>query len=254
MIYIYPSYGKKRCNQLCELFSSGCRGEVVNHRVTLLEGPAAFYGMTDYTINLINQARQDGRDWYYIDNGYFNRQKMFRVAKNSFQYSKMGKPNYQRWKLLNIFLEAWKKGGSHVLVCPPGIEFSRLMGIDRDQWIKYTLQKLSKFTDRELRVRIKPGIRELKENPNSIYEDLQRCHALVTTHSNAAVDALCYGVPTFTTMECGAYPLSLHDLSFIEKPLYPENRKEWAAGLANNQWSRTEIGEGIAWGCINGVR
>ena len=257
MIYVYPSPGKGKSIQLCNLFVAGCKGRIIRDKKELINGPAAFYGMTDYTMCLIKQAIDSGRDWYYIDNGYFGRSKFFRITKNDFQHYKIGKPkvsNYERWKHHKVSLEPWKKDGNHILVCPPGIEFSRLMDINRDAWIENTLSHLKEFTDRELRVRAKPSPMELKLDPNSLYNDLRKCHALVTTHSNAAVNALCYGVPCFTTMKCGAYPLSLHDLSLIEEPIYPENREEWAIYLSGSQWRRCEIGKGMAWRVINGFR
>ncbi|NIR32704.1 MAG: hypothetical protein GWN84_26070 [Gammaproteobacteria bacterium] len=61
------------------------------------------------------------------------------------------------------------------------------------------------------------------------------------------VKALAAGVPVFSLGPSMATRMGSSDLSRIEQPLYPENREQWFAALAANQWTMAEIEAGTAW-------
>ncbi|MEQ8504625.1 MAG: hypothetical protein RIB80_04815 [Rhodospirillales bacterium] len=73
---------------------------------------------------------------------------------------------------------------------------------------------------------------------------------MVTWTSNAAVDALLAGVPVFCTGDCAASVMGRSDPINIEYPYYPDNRYEWAATLAANQWTLDEIASGMMWAAL----
>jgi len=77
--------------------------------------------------------------------------------------------------------------------------------------------------------------------------DLIDCWAVVAHSSNVAVDALLLGVPVFVTDRCGARRCADTDLSHIESPRMPDDREEWAATLAAQQWTLEEMRSGLAW-------
>ena len=77
------------------------------------------------------------------------------------------------------------------------------------------------------------------------------CWALVTHHSNAAVDALAAGIPVFCE-DGAASLLSMPRLADIENPPLPEGRAQFFADLAYCQWSVPEMASGACWDYLIG--
>jgi hypothetical protein len=199
---------------------------------------------------------------------------------------KLDKTDYTRineWKSkLPIEIDPWKKSGGHILILPPSLFMKRfynmhivlpeygikqgkkiyrsttkeqLKNLDKDKaifidveknydndefWEKDTIKELKKYTDRELRVRY-------KDSPRTFEEDLKDCWAVVSSQSTGAVDSLLKGIPSFCEDTSCALPMSITDLSKIETPFYPDNRQEWIDSLLANQYTNTEIKNGVAW-------
>lgn len=135
-----------------------------------------------------------------------------------------------------------------MLICPPGEIYGRLHGFDAAAWLADVRAALSAHTDRPVRIRPKS---DRQKRP--LAADLEGAHALVTCASNAAVEALCAGVPVFVTKPCAAAAMASGPLGRIETPDYPDGRDDWAACLAANQWTLQEIADGDCWRAI-GVR
>jgi len=237
--------------RLIEAFAKGCGGRVASTRAERLEpGDAAFYGVRPAWKHLWDQAKAEKRDVYYIDNAYFDgaRERYFRVTRNALQADGLqacwGGDREARFKVLGLTVQPWRPSGEHIVICPQTDEFMRVMGGFEGDWVAMVTAELRKYTDRELRVRRKDERRPLSE-------DLRGAWALVTHMSCAAVEALLAGVPVFCTGRCAARWMGTSDLSFIEAPIYPERREEWAAVLAANQWTEPEFRDGTAWGALN---
>ncbi len=228
-------------------FAAGCGGRIVSAR-PLDTGIAAFYGVTAHLKPLIAQAQSDGREWYYIDNAYFGRLRYWHVTRNSFQHCGVGRGDWARLLALGLRMHPWRKGGRHILVCPQSDPFMRLVaGTPAAAWLRHVQAALRRTTDREIRVRGKRDLRPLSA-------DLSRCHALVTHTSNAAVEAVCTGVPVFTTGQCAASIMGRSNLGHIEAPAYPDGREHWAAVLAANQWTATEMRSGLCWRALKPLK
>ena len=75
---------------------------------------------------------------------------------------------------------------------------------------------------------------------------LKGAWAVVTHHSNVAVDGLLQGIPAFCWQGVAA-PLSSQDLTKIETPVYPDGREQWTADIAWCQWSIAEMKAGLPW-------
>jgi len=80
-------------------------------------------------------------------------------------------------------------------------------------------------------------------NAERLFKD---CHAIVTHHSNVAIDGLFAGVPGFC-FDGAAKCMTLQDLSQIEKPIRPPGRLQWLANVAWCQWDINEIRSGAMW-------
>lgn len=239
----YVAVGEKTSPRWCRAFAQGCGGTVAPQR-RLHPGPVAMFGSRRLW-GLLEQARAEGRDWYYGDHGYFGRFTFYRVTRNAHQHTGRGEPAYTRLKALGVTVAPWRRGGGHVLVCPPDQIFAGLFGFDGQAWAENIVAELRGRTDREIRVRSRHGNQD-----RPLWADLEDCWALVTFMSNAAVEAVLAGVPVFCTGRCAALTMGSDDLSLIESPRRPHGRRRWAAVLAANQWTMDELRDGACWEAI----
>lgn len=247
----YPTPGKAKAKMLLDAFCSGIPGAQVAKSIPekLLPGAAAFYGVVPETVHLWEQAKREGRDWYYIDNAYFDpcREKYFRVTKNRLQHSgAMEETDGKRWEALGLDLAPWKPVGEHIVICPASDQFMRLAAGYSGNWREDILSQLKRYTKRPLR------FRPWNANKGLAYKtlpaDLDGAFALVTYTSASAVTALRYGVPALVTAEdCISRPMCQTDISKVEELVYPAYRERWAMVVADNQWTVEEMRAGLPW-------
>jgi hypothetical protein len=231
----------------CKAFAEGCGGGTTEDG-RLIPGPVALFG-SPLLWDQLMQAIAEGRDWYYGDHGYFRRGKCYRVTRNAYQHTGLqeGRIDRSRFEECNVEIEPWQTGGVHILVCPPDQPFSMLHRFNSAAWLGHVLEELSYYTSRPINVRSRSASKSSR-----LEEDLRGAHALVTYTSNAAVEAVCAGVPVFCTGPCAGSAMGLRDLSQIEKPRRPhmKTRRRWAEVLAANQWTLDEMREGKCWEAI----
>lgn len=248
----YPTPGKEKAKRLLDAFCAGVPGASVARNVPPELPPdaaPAFYGVVPETAHLWEQAKREGRDWYYIDNAYFDpcRERYFRITRNRLQHSgDLDDTDGKRWAALGLDIAAWKPPGKHIVVCPASDQFMRIAAGYPGNWRDDVLAELRKYTDRELRFR--PWMANKGLAFKTLPDDLADAWALVTYTSAAAITALRYGVPVFVTAEdCISRPMARTDLAQIEDPYYPEYRERWAMVVADNQWTVDEMRAGAPW-------
>jgi hypothetical protein len=257
-IYCYVDSYKKRGKKVCEqILRSVDNGQIITNGI-YYEGPALFYGCTPKTLHALKLARQNKNyPWYYVDNGYFGGiyqgHKFFRISKNELQYTGPLDPDFERLRHFNLKIEPQRRG-EYILFCPPGKIFMQCTAsIGYLDWKDKKIKLIRENTNLPIVVREKPkNINEYKRDPSTIA--LQKAHAVVTHSSNIAVEALLLGVPTFTSREHSATIISYNneeDLIHLDDPKIPQNRKEWAATLANRQWGFGELWRGDFWRKLN---
>lgn len=200
-----------------------------------------FYGARPAWLHLWQQARSEGRDWWYVDNSYFDagREQYFRATKNALQHDGRGESDGKRLAALGVAVKPWRSGGYHIVVCVQSDEFLRVVaGVDNGAagWLA-SIRRVLGGTKRPLVVRAKRDSRPL-------VDDLAGAHALVTYCSAAANEALIAGVPVHVAAGA-ALDLST-PLAEIDTPRRPDGRERWAAVLADNQWTLEELERG-AW-------
>ncbi|WP_326535354.1 hypothetical protein [Pseudorhodoferax sp.] len=245
----YAAAGKAKARSVCQAFVDGAGGGRVLQPPPrrLQAGAAVFFGVTEPSQHLWRQAQREGRDWYYLDNAYFDaaRGRAFRAVRNAVQARGDEPPDWPRFARLGLRIMPWRRSGRHVLLVLQSATHMQVVAGKRADWGREALQLLARHTDRPVVVR---GWRSNKMAlAATLAEALQDCWALVTWSSAAANEALLAGVPVFTLGPCAASALALADLRRIESPLYAEGRARWAAALAGRQWTLEELRAGIAW-------
>jgi hypothetical protein len=239
----YGINGGLTSDKFVKAFAYGCGGTISHNPSMLFPGPVAMFG--DPTLyRLLEQARIEGRTWYYGDHAYFRRRVYYRITKNRWQHSTQGDATPARWERLGVRIQPWREGGYKVLLCPQSPRFFELHGMNHIHWIRDTMKELQRHTDRPIEVRYKPGGSQTEEE---FRRSLREVHAVVVYTSVAGAQAAIHGVPCFATHECVSKHFGTDDLSRIENPVKPEDRERMAWLLADNQWTMEEIRQGIAW-------
>lgn len=202
-------------------------------------------------------CREAGRDFYYIDTGYFGNGKKktyHRITKNDVQNfgpiitrprDRLAATGFQPVKF---------RRGTSILLAPPSQKLLNLYGINLEEWLATTEAEIKKYTDRPIVVRTKQS-RSVRQSTDTMAMALsQDVHCLVTFSSIAATEALLLGKPAITLGPNAAAPLCSKSVADIENPHIPtlDEVEHWAAHLAYCQFSEPEMRDGTAWRILNG--
>ena len=203
-------------------------------------------------------CRAVGRDFYYIDTGYFGngKKKTFhRVTKNDVQWfgPVVERPG-DRLSKTGVQFTKFRQDGSKILLAPPSQKLLNLYNINLEQWLETTRSEIGAYTDREVVVRLKQGrsVRQTTDTMQMALADDIFC--LVTFSSIAAGEALLCGKPAITLGPNAAGPLCSHSLAEIANPKIPtlDEVEAWARHLAYCQFTEPEMRDGTAWQILNG--
>ena len=202
---------------------------------------------------VMHKAIEDGRDFYYIDTGYFGNEKTklyHRIVKNGLQFNLpiWGACPDDRFMATSTQIRK-KTPGRNILLCPPSQKALNYWDVNLETWILQTTETIKQYTDRPIVIREKAN-RQIRTNDDTMEMALSRdVHCLVTYNSIAAVEALILGKPVFTMGPNAAGPLANKILSRIEKPLIPvvDKVRELCCNLAYGQFTPAEMIDGIAW-------
>lgn len=207
--------------------------------------------------DLIKERLKSNKTFYYMDSGYFGNYKgignptglklFHRIVKNGLQHDEIIERPSDRWDALGIPLHKQKRNGKHILLVLPSKKPCSFYNVDLDQWTFDTVRTIKKYTDRPIKIREKADrTTRLKK---SIYDDLNKCHAVVTFQSIAAIESVAFGVPAFTLAPTAADPVCDKDLSKIENPSihHIDKLRAWAHHLAYGQFHISEFKNGKAW-------
>lgn len=226
---------------------------------------AVFYGLEGKLGEIFAAYVGSDRRVVYIDLGYFGRREGGRFtgfhkisvnARHPTVYFQ--KPAHPADRLAHFRIEAQpRKGpGRHILVAGMSDKGAISEGFSPNQWELQAIFSLRLNTDRPIYYRPKPSYKRAIPLAGSVFRDAQRpleedlanCHAVVTHHSNVAVDALIAGIPAYC--EAGvAAPLCGFDIANIDTPVIAplEVRRQWLQDLAYTQWSIDELAGGDCW-------
>lgn len=201
----------------------------------------------------MDSCRERGRDFYYIDTGYFGNGKKktyHRVTKNDVQnFGPIINRPADRFERTGVKLAKCRADGRRILLAPPSQKLLNLYDIDLETWLEQTLSEISANTDRPVVVRRKPS-RTARTTDDSIQAALSEdIYCLVTFSSIAAGEAILFGKPAVTLGPNAAAPLcttSLSEIEYIKKPSLDEIHA-WARHIAYCQFTEAEMRDGTAW-------
>ena len=245
----------KMYDPFLQSFILGSGGQISNwekHSTSMI--PAIFRGVTKR--KEMNICRSVGRDFYYIDTGYFGngKHKLYhRITKNDVQNFGpiVDRPN-DRLERTGVQLTKFRPG-TNILLAPPSQKLLNLYDINLEEWLQQTQDEIKKHTDRPIVTRLKQG-RSARVSDNTMEMALaQDVHCLVTFSSIAAGEALLLGKPAITLGPNAAAVLCSQSLSEIETPKIPtlDEVAAWARHIAYCQFTEAEMRDGTAWKILN---
>lgn len=195
----------------------------------------------------------------YIDLGYWGRRcktrwdgyhKIILNDRHPTEYFQNREHPSDRFERFGVEIKPWRKSGKHILVAGMSAKAAAQEGFQPHQWERATISELRKHTDRPILYRPKPNWMGARPITGSNFgrgltleESLQNCHAVVTHHSNVAVDAILEGIPCICPHGVASV-LSGKTLAEIEDPPTDGDRLQWASDIAYTQWSVEEMAKG----------
>lgn len=175
-----------------------------------------------------------------------------------------------RWLQLqkeqNIEIKPWRKKGDYILLILQKPTDSSLNSIYEkynfyNEWVEDTINTIRNYSDRPILIR--PHLksknlninhlltnditlssvwknRTIFEGGDSLLEDFKNAHAVVGYTSNALVESVCEGIPTFAlSNESMAYDVS-NNIENLENPEFFD-RTQWLYNCAYCGWTIEEI-------------
>lgn len=242
---------------ILQSFVQGAGGQISSwekHKKSMI--PAVFRGVTKR--KEMAACKEVGRDFYYIDTGYFGNGKKktyHRITKNDVQnFGPIIDRPADRFEKCNISLSKFRREGSKILLAPPSQKLLNLYDINLETWMDETKAALKNYTDREIVVRLKQG-RSVRQSTDTMQMALANdIFCLVTYSSIAAGEALINGKPAITLGPNAAGMLCSNSLSEIENPKIPtlDEVNAWCRHIAYCQFTEPEMRDGTAWRILNG--
>lgn len=268
-VAVYRIRNHHRSQVVCDAMAAGAaaNGEhiVVKYEEDYREveaDVAVFYGLEGNTPRIFKEYSEKAKA-VYTDLGYWGRREGGRWCgyhkavvndRHPTTYFQKRAHMATRAQNLGVVAAPWQKNGSFILLAGMGDKGAAAEGYDAEYWERKTIETIRKYTRRPIIYRPKPSwkrarpIQGVGYSPSTVSIDhaLRNCYAVVTHHSNVAVDALVLGIPVFCWKGV-AMPMASQDLSQIETPFFPSDRQQWINDVAYCQWSIEEMKRGIAW-------
>ena len=220
---------------------------------------------------LFEQQLSRGRHYVFIDLGYWGRKTGLQSVSrtNRFPYSlgthklsvdsrhptkgwPLDRPP-DRFKEFELKIKPWRKG-ENILIAGMSEKAARTYGYEPQDWEKQIVKKLKEHTDRKIIYRPKPSDVDVSPipgcgvSPNTVQfqTELNSAHAVISRHSNAAVEGLLEGVQIYSEDNVGKF-MSIPSFDMLEDGYWPDGREQFMNDVAYCHWSVDEIISGKAW-------
>ena len=233
--------------------------------------PIVFRGMARSPF--IKECLKNNIDFYYVDTGYFpQKYKLWhRFTKNNFQVLnhlsseqlsqrtdiKIIKNKFYKImeESFDIFKPKKKIKGSKILIAPPTSKVFKHYDYKVSKWISETVEKIKKFTDKEIIVRQKPRSRQVRIYKDKFLDQLKKddVHCVVTFSSIVSIEAILNGYPVITLGPNAASYLSESKIENIDNPYFPDDDKikEHILYLSACQFEKGDFSSGYALKTVN---
>jgi hypothetical protein len=233
----------------------------------------AFYGMCPDHVQLAKKMSAQNKPFIIIDAPYFDRQPRGRghlkVSVNNLHphnyFQKVKHPS-DRFIHHKLEVKPMRKGGNFILLAGIGMKSSDYYNIPFQSWDKVMASEIRKYTRMPIVYRPKPGRSSQVSDkiPDTIWskpsdgsrtirdKDLRttidKSFAVVSHHSNVAVDGILCGVPCFVVDGVGL-AIGLSDISQIKFPriVSIDEQMQFLYDLAYTQWTLAEMADGKCW-------
>lgn len=246
-------------DEYINMMAHGCKQRPVNTNDFVYEessDPIVLRGILKHKI--MKRCWEDGRDFYYVDTGYFGNERTqsnpngwkywHRIVKNDLQHGEIVARRGDRFNQFNKKFQPWKKNGRKILIAAPDDKPCKFYGTTQEQWLDDTISAIKNYTDRPIEVRHRAPKRIDRIANDTLQSALDNdVFVLVTFNSVAAVESIFHGIPAFTLAPSNAAsPVALQDLSKINEPYYPDKDKlyAWGCHLAYGQVHISEMKNG----------
>jgi hypothetical protein len=218
---------------------------------------AVFWGYVETLQNAMKGFTEAGKKVVYLDLAYWERGTHYKVSLNARHptaYFRDRPHDDTRRKRFGVEISPYMRKGQHILVA--GLSQKAAWAEKEGPWGEYeakAVEELQRYTQRPIIYRAKtsgtaapiPGTR-YSNLAEPLMPLLRDAWAVVTRHSNVAVDGLVIGVPAFAWYGVASV-MAARDLAMIEKPYYPEGREQWLNDISYCQWSEDEMKDGTCW-------
>jgi hypothetical protein len=212
------------------------------------------YGILRGCEEILKESQKQNINYWYIDNGYIggdyiktpkniSKTSYYRITKNDTQakYIDYEYPS-DRASVLKVEMKSWKdnKNGL-VLILPPTDAICKYYQVDADKWLEVIKSKIG---NKPYKVRTK------SDRHIPFKEELDNARCVITYNSNAALEAVFYGVPTIIDSENSIVKkwnnLSIDDLDFSYEKSINLDRNKLLNFLSYHQFTLWEIFDGVA--------
>jgi hypothetical protein len=132
---------------------------------------------------IMKQCWESGRNFYYIDTGYFGNEPSkhnpqgwkywHRIVKNDLQHTKIVDRPDDRFRRFNKQFTPWKKNGRKILIATPDEKPCKFYGVDHESWIDKTVSEIQKHTDRPIEIRQRSKSRKTRILDDTLEQALQ---------------------------------------------------------------------------------
>jgi hypothetical protein len=197
-------------------------------------------GLGHGSLELMQHARMSRYPYVFFDRAYFNGgpgTDRLRVVPDAYQKSWITENPSDRFLKTGVYLKPWRKDGAHIILVPPSKAVTALFDFGPlFENMYWRLERLGR-----------PVIVSEK-GKDKASDHFEGAHCVVTWTSNVAVEAVCAGVPVFTSNHSAAAPmagmLENMELNIDNPPM--RDREAWAASLAYGEFDLSEIASGFA--------
>lgn len=189
----------------------------------------------------------------HVDLGFWSRDKFMKLALGD-RWSPLVDHDYDdsRLRMHGVKIEPNRKPGKRVLVCGMSAKAAGTWELQPEQWEQRTIKRLV-VAGATVTYRPKPTWHQARpikgaaefDRGTDIKQALARVDAVVSHHSNAAIDALAAGLPIYveTGIAKSLSVATIEDAVGAEAPDL-ETRARFLRQVAFHQWTLTEIAEG----------